>query len=86
MQDPRSAIVDMRTAKEKCAYLPQSSTDASLETGRCAHHRPGMLLDFAFGWQHNRRATTKPPHKAVIGTKTGNRKSPEKSYNLIFLD
>ena len=67
MQDPRSAIVDMRTAKEKCAYLPQSSTDASLETGRCAHHRPGMLLDFAFGWQHNRRATTKPPHKAVIG-------------------
>ena len=112
MRDPRSAIVDMRTAKEKCAYLPQSSTDASLETGRCAPHRP-----FFFFWKaylsikqpltahdpihpqvssrpdiigqgcssishsdgHNRRATTKPPHKAVIGTKTGNRKSPEKS-------
>ena len=83
MRDPRSAIVDMRTAKEKCAYLPQSSTDASLETGRCAHHRPGMLLDFAFGWQHNRRATTKPPqgsyyHKAVIGLKPATGKA-EKS-------
>ena len=79
MRDPRSAIVDMRTAKEKCAYLPQSSTDASLETGRCAHHRPGMLLDFAFGWQHNRRATTKPPHKAVIVLKPATGKAPEKS-------
>jgi hypothetical protein len=42
-----------------------------------------MLLAFAFRWQHNRRATTKPPHKAVIDTtssrKNGNRKSHEKS-------
>ena len=80
MRDPRSAIVDMRTAKEKCAYLPQSSTDASLETGRCAHHRPGMLLDFAFGWQHNRRATTKPPHtRQLLVLKPATGKAPEKS-------